>query len=188
MVYAQLKSRVILAPGEPLLVHHVADIKAPSADETKKLMNLPLSCPSSPGIWQIPSIHVMETLSLHTQEITPLGPPECYVHLIPRKKQNKTNVLRSVIAFLLLFFGSLLAICWFHADVNMNEAQQTMFYIMTGKENAHPLMLSIPYAIGVFFGVALFYALIGRKGTISPLEIKMNEYHTTSEKAAGRIP
>ena len=50
------------------------------------------------------------------------------------------------------------------------------------------MLLSIPYAIGVFFGVSLFYALLGRKGTVSPLEVKLGEYRKTVEKETGKIP
>lgn len=190
MVYVQVKSRVILTPEETLKVQHVADVRSNSPEETKRILQMPVKCVSSPGIWKIPAIHVLETIAAaKTDGMMPLGGVEyCYVHIIPQQKQNRLHILRSVLAFFLLFFGSLLAICWFHADVNMAQAQQTMFQILTGKENAPAFMLSIPYAIGVFMGVSLFYALLGRKGTISPLDIKMNEYHTTSEQAAGKIP
>ena len=39
-----------------------------------------------------------------------------------------------------------------------------------------------------FFGVALFYALIGRRGTTSPLEIKLEEYRQSAEQATGLTP
>ena len=41
---------------------------------------------------------------------------------------------------------------------------------------------------GIFFGVALFYALLGRKGTVSPLEIKLAEYRQSAEQATGKTP
>lgn len=188
MIYLQLKSRVIMNPGEQLCVRHVADVISPDKTLTKRMLDVPVPCPSSPGIWKISQIHVAQSLSEYKDTIVPMGPNECFVHYIPANKRNKTHILRSVLAFILLLIGSMLAISWFHADVNMTEAQKTLFRLITGKEVNNPLYLSVPYAVGVFFGVSLFYALLGKKGTISPLEIKLNEYHTTSEKAAGKVP
>lgn len=188
MIYLQMKNRVILDPGQQLYVHHVADVFSTDKQLSKQLMDMPVDCPANPGIWKIPQIHVTQCLSAASDSIIPLGPSECYVHFIPKNKQNHTHTIRSVFAFVLLLLGSMLAITWFHADVNMKEAQNTMFYLITGREAENQLLLSIPYAVGVFFGISLFYALLGKKGTISPLDIKLNDYHTTSEKAAGKTP
>lgn len=188
MIYLQMKSRVILEPGEQLKIRHVADVRGESHVQTKELLDTLLVCPSSPGIWKIPVIHVMDSLRDFVEQITPVGPPECYVHFIPRNKQNKVHLFRSVLAFILLMIGSMLAISWFHADVNMMDAQKNLYHIITGKEVKNTLLLSFPYAVGVFFGVSLFYALLGKKGAVSPLDIKLSEYHTTSEKATGKTP
>lgn len=188
MIYLQLKSRVILEPGKQLLIRHIADVFCDDQKNANLLLDRPVTCPSNPGIWKIPAIHVAQCLSDTSQTVVPMGPSECYVHYIPSNKRNKTHALRSVFAFILLLIGSMLAISWFHADVNMSEAQRNLFHLITGKEPVNQLSLSIPYAIGVFFGIALFYALLGKKGTISPLDIKLSEYHTSSEKAAGNTP
>lgn len=191
MIYVQMKSRVIMEPGEGLSVHHVADVRGADHRQTRELMDVPLTCPTTPGIWKIPMIHVMESLAKQlsaTEQLIPMGSSECYVHYIPKNKQNRVHLLRSSLAFLLLMIGSMLAISWFHADVNMQDAQKNLYKIITGNEIQNTLQLTIPYAVGVFFGVSLFYALLGKKGTVSPLDIKLSEYHLTSEKAVGKTP
>lgn len=188
MIYLQMKNRVIMNPGEQLRVRHVADVFCTNEKMAERLLDIPVSCPSTPGIWKLPQIHIMQCLADLSENIVPMGSSECFVHYIPANKRNKTHVFRSVLAFILLLTGSMLAISWFHADVNMTEAQHNLFRLITGREVNNPLLLSIPYAVGVFFGISLFYALLGKKGTISPLDIKLNEYHTTSEKAAGKVP
>lgn len=186
MIYLQLKSRVILSPQEELKVRHIADVQCDDKALERTMLNTSIPFTQSPGIWKLPAIGVIHSLTAFGQDIVPLGEQECYIHIIPNEKQNRVNIPRSVFAFLLLFFGSLLAITWFHADVNMQQAQQTFYRMITGKQIENPLFLAVPYAIGVFFGVALFYTLLGKKGTISPLDIKLHEYHTSSEKAAGK--
>lgn len=188
MIYLQLKNRVIMNPGEQLLIRHVADVLCPDNSLSKQLLATPVPCPPNPGIWKISQIHVLQCLSDIGYDVVPMGSDACYVHYVPESKQNRTHRLRSVLAFILLLTGSMLAISWFHADVNMSEAQNTLFRMVTGKEVENPLLITVPYAVGVFFGVSLFYALLGKKGTISPLDIKLHEYHTTSEKSAGKVP
>ena len=185
MVYVQLKVRVTLEPGTAVRVRHVADVAQPA---NERWMDLPVSCPQEAGVWKLPAMAVIQALSQECAEITMLGPPECFVHIVPRDKRNIGHTLRAAMAFAFLLIGSALAITWFHADVNMLDAQQSLYRLICGHDAPNQWFITIPYAIGVFFGVALFYALLGRKGTVSPLEIKLEEYQQTAEKAMGKTP
>jgi len=185
MLYLQLKPRVTIAPGDQLLVRHVADA---IDTEQEKVMDLPIRCPSTPGVWRLPAMAVVQAVISHDSDIKLLGPPECFVHIIPPEKRNRTHVIRTVFAFLLLMIGSAFAITWFHADVNMIDAQQGLYRMITGKNPENMWLITIPYAIGVFFGVALFYSLLGKKHTVSPLEIKLEDYRASAEQATGKIP
>lgn len=185
MLYLQLKPRVIIAPGDQLLVRHVAD-----AIDTvqEKVMDLPVRCPSTPGVWRLPAMAVVQAVISFDSNINVLGPSECFVHIIPPEKRNRTHVFRTAFAFLLLMIGSAFAITWFHADVNMREAQQGLYRMITGKNPENMWLIMVPYAVGVFFGVALFYSLLGKKHTVSPLEIKLEDYRASAEQATGKMP
>lgn len=185
MTYIQLKARTTLKPGEKILLHHVADV---FGEWQKDLSDLPVDCPDTPGVWRLPALSVIKAIGTDRGEITVLGPPECFVHIVPRDKREKTHLIRTVFAFLLLMIGSAFAITWFHADVNMLEAQQGIYRMFTGHEAENTFYLTIPYAVGVFFGVSLFYALLGKQDTISPLDIKLREYQKSAEKEMGKNP
>jgi hypothetical protein len=92
------------------------------------------------------------------------------------------------LAFLLLMAGSALAITWFHADVNMMDAQQALFRFITGHQAENEWLITGPYAAGVFFGVSLFYALLGKRRSVAPLEIKLEEYRQAAEQVSGLTP
>ncbi len=185
MLYMQLKARVDLRPGEQLRVRHVADALDTAGQE---VLELPVNCPKTEGVWKLPAMAVIQAVSQQCPDITMLGPPECFVHVMGKDRRQQTHVLRAIAAFMLLLIGSALAITWFHADVNMLDAQQGLYRLITGKEVSNQWLITIPYAAGVFFGVALFYALLGRKGTTSPLDIKLAEYQQSAEQAAGKTP
>ena len=185
MLYLQMKARATKGPGEPLFVRDVADARD-SGGAT--VMDLPVECPTKEGVWRLPAMAVVKAVMAVCPEVTVLGPSECFVHIVPEAKRNRTRPFRTAIAFLLLMAGSALAITWFHADVNMLDAQQALYRLITGREIENTLWITLPYSVGVFFGVALFYALLGRKRTVAPLDMKLEEYHQSAEQATGLTP
>ena len=185
MRYLQMKARTVIRPGEQLLVRHVAD--ALDSDQAK-VMDLPIPCTRNPGVWRLPAMAVVKAVLDVCPDVEVMGPAECFVHIVPDSKRNRTRIVRTALAFLLLMAGSALAITWFHADVNMIDAQQSLYRLITGHDAENTWLITAPYSVGVFFGVSLFYALLGKKRTVAPLEIKLEEYRQSAEQASGLMP
>ena len=185
MLYLQLKARATGKPGEQVLVRHVADALD---SEGAKVMDLPVECVTKEGVWRLPAVAVVKAVMQVCPEVQVLGPVECFLHILPENKRNRTQPLRTAFAFLVLLAGSALAITWFHADVNMLDAQQTLFRFITGHQAENEWLITGPYAAGVFFGVSLFYALLGKRRSVAPLEIKLEEYRQAAEQASGLTP
>ena len=185
MLYLQLKGRACLRPGEQLLLRHVADALD---TDGKSVLDLPVESPKTPGVWRLPAMAVVKALSPVCGDITVLGEQECYVHIQRESKRGPGHFLRTALAFLLLAVGSAMAITWFHADVNMMDAQQALFRLITGHQAENPWLITAPYSAGVFLGVAMFYALLGKKRSVAPLEIKLEEYRQSAEQVSGLTP
>lgn len=103
--------------------------------------------------------------------------------LIEYKDQRPSNGLvdwlKLTAVALLLMIGSGLAIMYFHADVNMHQVHSNLHYIITGEKSSRPLLISIPYSIGVGIGIAVFFDVfsIGKKrGNPGPLELEIYTY------------
>lgn len=182
MIYVQLRPRVTIETGQPLHLGAAATLIGP-----EEAARLPLPCPDEPGIWKLTALHV--TRALHEaypqEEITLVGADVCYVHRAKSLKRDPTRILRTAFVFLLLCLGGALGLAWFHADVDMPRAQAAVYEALTGEEPSDPRLITVPYAIGVALGVAVFYALPSRKAT-TPLEIKLTEYQEDMEKTEGR--
>ena len=185
MLYLQLKARATVKPGEQLLVRHIAD--ALDAQDTQ-VMDLPVECTKNEGVWRLPAMALIKAVIGVCPDVNVLGPAECFVHIVPENKRTRTHILRTILAFLILMVGSALAITWFHADVNMMDAQQSLYRLITGRQAENTWLITGPYAGGVFIGVALYYALLGRRRTVAPLEIKLEEYRQSAEQASGLTP
>lgn len=92
---------------------------------------------------------------------------------------RKANPVMIALVWLLLFIGSGLAIMNFHADVSMLEVHQRIYELMTGDKITHPLMLQIPYSLGIGVGMVLFFNHLFKKKfneEPSPLEVEMFMY------------
>lgn len=183
MIYCHLKDKATLPPGETTTVGAIAQVFP--ADE--QVQNAKIPCPMQDGIWKISAFSVAQTIlkAAPEQEVTMLGADVCYLHISSKNPQDKGRPVRSAIAFVLLMIGSALALAWFHSDVDMPTAQQEIFKLITGHEAQQIEYITIPYAIGVGLGVAFFYSLIGKK-TISPMEVKLQEFTTETEQAQGK--
>ena len=188
MLYVQVKSRAAVSPEKALTVADVADVADEKGGPCEAALRLPLKCPKNTGVWTLPAIAVLNALAPLGQPLCALGESQCYVHIVPADKRNKTRPFRAAIAFILLFMGSALAITWFHADVGMLNAQKDLYRFLTGGEPDSILLIVLPYAAGVGLGVALFYSLIGHKKTVSPLDIQLDKYRQDAEKTAGETP
>ena len=182
MIYVQLQNRAKVEMGQTLHLGAAAKLIAPKGAEA-----LPLPCPEEQGAWKLEAIHVTQVLQTRFpgQDITLMGADVCYVHRVKAPKRDLTKPLRSAAAFLILCLGGALGLCWFHADVNMPRAQHAVYEALTGEEVSDSRLITIPYAIGVALGVAVFYALPSRKAT-TPLEVKLTEYQEDMEKTEGR--
>lgn len=110
-------------------------------------------------------------------DIESIGPSQTIVRVKEQKKRHSIPLF--IFVWLLLFFGSGLAIMNFHEDVSMLAVQQKMYEMITGKENDFPLLLQVPYSIGLGIGMILFFNHLFKKKfneEPSPLEIEMFKY------------
>lgn len=182
MIYVQLQNRAKVELGQPLRLGDAARLIAPDGAEA-----IILPCPDEQGIWKLEAIHITRTLrERYPQEaITLLGADVCYVHRVKAPHRDLTRPLRTAAAFLILCLGGALGLAWFHADVDMPRAQLAVYEALTGEEPGDARLITIPYAVGVALGVAVFYALPSRRAT-TPLEVKLTEYQEDMEKTEGR--
>ena len=182
MIYVQLQNRAKVEMGQPFPLSAAAKVIGP-----KGASALVLPCPQEQGVWKLEAIHVAKALqkAYPDEDITLLGADICYVHRVKAPHRDLTRPLRTAAAFLILCLGGALGLCWFHADVNMPQAQLAVFEAIAGEQPSNARLITIPYAVGVAAGVAVFYALPSRKAT-TPLEVKLTEYQEDMEKTEGR--
>jgi stage V sporulation protein AA len=110
-------------------------------------------------------------------DIQTVGPTQTIIKV--RYKKKKLAPVYFIMVWLLLFIGAALAIMNFHEDVSMQAVHRKIYYLITGKTNEYPLLLQVPYSIGLGLGMVLFFNHLFRKKfneEPSPLDVEMFNY------------
>ncbi|ADC51017.1 stage V sporulation protein AA [Alkalihalophilus pseudofirmus OF4] len=179
-VYIRMKQRIEADMNQSLTIGDVAHIVT-NEPSLNQLLHIP--------IYQITKqdknrvvIDVMQviyaiTANVKSLTIQTVGAAQTIIEVNVQTKPYK--IVYVILIWFLLFVGAALAIMNFHEDVSMREVHGQIYYLVTGKTIANPLLLQIPYSIGLGLGMILFFNHIFKKrlnDEPSPLEVEMFNY------------
>ncbi|WP_031408504.1 stage V sporulation protein AA [Geobacillus vulcani] len=180
-VFIKPRHRVQVKPGAVVTLGQAAQIAAPDGGLIPRLKTIPLYRiqPSDKNIVIIDTMQMIRAVldvdsSLDVQMI---GPPQTIIEVVYEKR--KVSTASFVLVWLLLFVGSAMAIMNFHEDVSMQRVHRHLYEMMTGQAVDKPLLLQIPYSLGLGIGMILFFNHWFRKRINeepSPLEVEMFNY------------
>lgn len=99
---------------------------------------------------------------------------------VSRKEENKViQNLKVVLITVILLAGSSTAIMSFHSDAQMSKVFENYYYIFFNERVENPLLLDLPYSIGLALGIIVFFNhFSGKKITTdpTPIEVEMSTY------------
>jgi len=115
--------------------------------------------------------------------VSNLGEADTVIDFSPTKKKDNSVWKWLKIAFvtLVLLAGSATAIMSFHSDAQMPQVFKNYYRIFFGKESDRPMLIDIPYSVGLGVGIMLFFNhFAGKKLTEdpTPIEVEMSLYET----------
>lgn len=180
-VYVRLRRRAVVPPLSSIRLNDVARIVADPELE-RRLLRLELLRirPEDGHFLVIDMLHIVRVV----REAEPGIAIETYGEPHVLVEVAKDGVVRPrwivlALAWLLLFFGSGMALVNFHADVNMPQVQRRVTQLLTGSPDWHPRLFQIPYSLGVGLGMLLFFNRLFRRRPTdepNPLEVEMFMY------------
>ncbi|MFC0271518.1 stage V sporulation protein AA [Metabacillus herbersteinensis] len=179
-IYLRLRHRIQVYPNDVITIGKIAQIVG-NKELTEKLRNSVIHQITIRDKNRV-VIDVMRVLSEihkfdHQIDVQMVGASQTIVEIIFEKK--KLSPILFVAVWFLLFVGASLAIMNFHEDVSMQQVHQRIYTIITGEKVEQPLLLQIPYSIGLGLGMILFFNHLFKKRINeepSPLEVEMFNY------------
>ncbi|GIP20172.1 stage V sporulation protein AA [Paenibacillus sp. J22TS3] len=179
-VYLRLRKNVKLREGHMIRLGDIAQILAPG-DWEDKLKKLVMDRPEHQDGNRIVIDMLQIIRKIHTVipgcSIEHIGEPHTLIEIAGNQK--KPSVLLFTVVWLLLFFGSILTIMNFHADVSMPEVQVRLVEMITGTRDEHPYAFQAAYSVGIGLGMIVFFNHIFKKKwneEPTPLEVEMFLY------------
>lgn len=179
-LYLRLRHRIQASPNEVITIGKIAQVVGNRewAEQVKKIIVRHVNS-SDKNIVVLDVMAVVNEIHKLDEEINvqTIGPSQTIIEVVYEKK--KISPFLFGVVWLLLFVGSGLAIMNFHEDVSMQQVHTRIYKMITGEVNEQPLLLQIPYSIGLGLGMILFFNHLFKKRfneEPSPLEVEMFNY------------
>lgn len=180
ILYMRLRRVVRITRGRAVKLKEIAEMVAPPEFENT-LDELVIYTPvrKDGNRVLIDMILIMSRIrdAIPRLQIQLFGEPHVLLEIGPIKQ--KSNFFLIVLVWLVLFIGAGLTIMNFHADVSMLAVHRRIYEMITGRSVDRPLLLQIPYSIGIGVGMILFFNHLFQKKfneEPSPLEVEMFMY------------
>ena len=179
IVYISLKRHVRLDERR-ISFFDVAEVEADQ--EAKPILeNLIIRTikPSAGNVVIVTVLDVIQALKtvLPDAQAVIAGETETIVSLQPERM--RAPLWKIAFVWLVLFTGAALTIMNFHEDVSMQKVHVLLYEKITGIKNEKPLMLQIPYSIGLGLGMILFFNRLWQRRLNEepgPLDLEMFKY------------
>lgn len=120
-------------------------------------------------------------------DVSIIGGPDIFIEVKEREKSKPLlNFIKLLVVSLILFFGSALAIINFFEDVEMQKTLEKIHYIITGRQEKNPMIITIPFSLGIGLGIYAFFNRVfslskRRRQEPGPLELELYLYDKNLE-------
>ncbi|MDR1541706.1 MAG: stage V sporulation protein AA [Clostridiales bacterium] len=110
-----------------------------------------------------------------------LGAQDTVVFFDPKKRNPNPlwTFLKITFVSIILLAGSATAIMSFHTDAQIPKVFQNYYRIFFGEDSEKPLLLDIPYSVGLAAGIIIFFNhFLGKKVVQdpTPIDVEMTLY------------
>ncbi|RDU35003.1 stage V sporulation protein AA [Neobacillus piezotolerans] len=185
-VYIRMRNRIFASQGQEIRIGDIAQVLAPEGMERAiKELSIHQITKRDSNFVVIDAMKVIKKITglFQGADIQAIGPAQTLIE-VNIEKRRVLSLPFFILIWLLLFFGSAMAIMNFHDDVSMKDVQAKLYTIITGEVDESPLLFQIPYSLGLGMGMVLFFNHIFKKRINeepSPLEVEMFNYQQSMD-------
>lgn len=190
-VYIELKQKTVIDVDQKVIIKDVANVFSTRKDIIKKVEEVKIGKGSPDENWDyFGSVDITKKIleKYSDLDLDILGSSEVIIEYKSKEEKRPfLEIIKVISICTVLFFGATIAIMNFHEDVGTREALGKIYFIFTGIEDANPLIMGIPYSIGIGAGMATFFSRIWtsskrRKKEPGPMEVELFVYDDEVEQ------
>ena len=183
-IYVKPFKKVSLAEVKKVYLKDIAEVYAPS-EILKQVKNVKVMeiKKEEQNNYLISIIDIINSIdkSMPGHTINNVGEMDTVLEYSPVKENDKSIIknLKVAAVTIILLAGSSTAIMSFHSDAQMSKVFENYYYIFFNERVENPMLLDIPYSIGLAMGIIVFFNhFIGKKITTdpTPIEVEMSTY------------
>jgi stage V sporulation protein AA len=190
-VYIKLKEKAVVGIDTKVKIKDISEIYCAKPALMKKIEDVNVGKGDMEENWDyINSVQVAGKIleKYPDLDLDILGSSEVIIEYKTEEKDKPFLEFIKIIAVcIILFFGASIAIMNFHEDVNTRKALEKLYYTFTGEKKENPLIMAIPYSIGIGVGMLTFFSRIfsfsrRRKKEPGPMEVELFLYDDETEQ------
>ncbi|MCL2350610.1 MAG: stage V sporulation protein AA [Defluviitaleaceae bacterium] len=188
-IYVKPKKKAALVGVKHVCVGDIADVFA-APDILKRAENVRLASVGADGVYLVSVLDIVAAISaaLPGHTVVNLGEMDTAVSVKarPPKKNGFVKWLKVALVSLVLFTGATTAIMTFHTDSQLSTVFKQYHKMFFGEEVEKPLIINIPYSIGLALGIVVFFNHFSGKRLTrepTPIEVEMATYEKDVEDA-----
>ncbi|MCT4596795.1 MAG: stage V sporulation protein AA [Vallitalea sp.] len=192
-IYIKANKKAIIIGKKDVLISDIADVegKKDIINEIKNIKVLTINHNrNKKNNYLLSILQVIDKIQDKYEDIVihNVGEEDIIVSYQPQSKQTKSkdviNILKVIFVCLILFAGGGIAIMTFHTDAAVPDVFVRLYSLFLGKENENPILIEIPYSIGLAVGIIVFFNHFSSKRLTddpTPIEVEMRLYERDVE-------
>lgn len=186
-IYIKPNKRARVTGVNKITIKDVAEVIAPPdvAKKINKMKLVDIKTTEKKYSYLVSIMDIIKAINNVFPEhtVNNVGEQDTVVQYVAEKKPDNPFWKWLKIAFvsLVLMAGSSTAIMSFQTDSQIPKVFENYYRIFYGEQNSNPLIINIPYAIGLAVGIIVFFNhFMGKKMTNdpTPIEVEMSVYET----------
>lgn len=190
-VYIEIKKKAAIDTDTKILVKDIAKVYSSRPDIMKKVEDVKLGNGSKDENWDyLGAVDITEKIleKYKDLDLDILGSSEVLIEYKSQEEKRPVwEAIKVISVCIILFFGATIAIVNFHEDVNTRESLEKIYFIFTGIKKKDPLIMGIPYSLGIGVGMLTFFSRIftsskRRKKEPGPMEVELFVYDDEVEQ------
>lgn len=181
-IYIRLENKFTVDVDTPVYLKDIGEVYSNNQIIKNKMESLVVHKGGKEENWDyITNIEVIQKILEYysTLDVEVFGADMVVLEIKSKEKENKLfEIIKIIFVCLILFFGAGIAIINFHEDVSMIKSLEKLYFTFTGKKDSNPLIMSIPYSIGIGVGVITFFNRVissskRRRSEPGPMEVEL---------------